>query len=95
MRFRKILTERTRRPAFGTGVDIDLENYSEELESLCVREDGDDIGVAESFSRRHPWECGSLVLFQSLSNVIPFATSPLNDPDFDDAGGFSDDVSFE
>jgi len=91
MHFRKILTERTRRPAFGTGVDVDLENY---LEGLCVREDGDDIGVAESFSRRHPWEYGSLVLFQSLSNVIPFATSPLNNPDFDDAGGFSDDVFF-
>ena len=61
---------------------------------LCVREDGGDIGVAESFSRGHPWEYGSPVFFQSSSNVIPFVTSPLNDPDSDDTSGCSDDVFF-
>lgn len=59
-----------------------------------MREDGGDIGVAESFSRGHPWEYGSPVFFQSSSNVIPFVTSPLNDPDSDDTGGCSDDVFF-
>ena len=60
------------------------------MEGLYVGEDGGDIGAAESFSRRHPWEYGSLVLFQSSSNM----TSSHNSPDFDDAGGFSDNNLF-
>jgi hypothetical protein len=39
----------------------------------------------------------SLFSFRTLnsSNVISFVTSLLNDPDFDDAGGFSDAIFFE
>lgn len=29
------------------------------------------------------------------SDVIPFVTSPVNDPDFGDAGGFGNDDLFE
>jgi len=54
-----------RRRAFGAGVNVDFENDSEELERLYVGEDGGDIGATESFSRRHPWEHGILVLFQN------------------------------
>ena len=60
------------------------------MEGLYVGEDGGDIGAAESFSRRHPWEYGSLVLFQSSYNM----TSSHNGPDFGDAGGFSDNNLF-
>lgn len=39
----------------------------------------------------------SLFSFRTLnsSNVISFVTSLLNDPDFDDAGGFGDDGFLE
>ena len=39
---------------------------------------------------------GSLFSFRTPNsfNVIPFVTWRLNDPDFDDAGGFSDDGCF-
>jgi len=81
------------RRTFEGGIDVDFVNDSEELERLYVGEDGGDIGAAESFSRRHPWEHGSLFSFRTpnLSNVIPFVTWRLNDPDFDDAAGFTDD----
>jgi hypothetical protein len=53
---------RTRKRAIGTGIDVDLENDSKELERLRAGEDGGDIGVAESFSRRHH---GFFVIFQN------------------------------
>lgn len=65
MYFRKIPTIRTRRQAIGTGVDVYLENDSKELERLCAGEDDGDIGAAEPFSRRYPWEHGFLVLSQN------------------------------
>lgn len=82
----------TRRRAFGTSGDVDLESDSEELrdstwERMVIS------GLRGPISKRHPWEHGFLVLFQN-SNVIPSVTPPLNDLEFDDAGGFSDDDFF-
>lgn len=50
MRLRNIPTERMCRRAFGTGVDVDLE----ELERPYVGEHSGDIGAAESFREDIP-----------------------------------------
>ena len=65
MHSRAILTMPTRGRAIEAGVNVDLENDSEELERLSAGEDGD-IRAAEPFSRRHPWEHGFFVLFQNF-----------------------------
>jgi hypothetical protein len=80
----------THRGAFGTGDDVDLRTTWRSWRDSMWERMVVISGLRGPISKRHPWEH---VLFQN-SKLIPFVTLALNDPDFDDAGGFSDDDYF-